>query len=205
MPGQTFSMNDTVKERTVENGYTVGTVISGGRFAEELGGGVSTITTTMWHTAFYAGLERVEQRGHSFYISRYLPGLEATVAWGSLDLRFKNDSPYGVLIKASITNSSVTVTMYSTKRYRITAEFGPADEHPAVQDGLRPVTDVRRPARRRGLPHRRDPGVPRPRRQGRQARAADDELQRGRRHPLRDASRNRSRAASPKPKPSKSG
>ena len=126
MPGQTFSMNDTVKERTVENGYTVGTVISGGRFAEELGGGVSTITTTMWHTAFYAGLERVEQRGHSFYISRYLPGLEATVAWGSLDLRFKNDSPYAVLIKASITNSSVTVTMYGTKRYRSRPSSGRA-------------------------------------------------------------------------------
>ena len=125
LPGETFSMNDTVKERTVENGYTVGTVISGGKFALELGGGVSTITTTMWHTAFYAGLERVEQRAHSFYISRYLPGLEATVAWGSLDLKFRNDSPNAVLIKASITNSSVTVTMYGTKRYKITAEFGP--------------------------------------------------------------------------------
>ncbi len=125
MPGDTFSMNDTVKERTVENGYTVGTVISGGKFALELGGGVSTITTTMWHTAFYAGLERVEQRAHSFYISRYQAGLEATVAWGSLDLKFRNDSPNAVLIKSSITNSSVTVTMYGTKRYKITAESGP--------------------------------------------------------------------------------
>ncbi len=125
MPGETFSMNDTVKERTVENGYTVGTIISGGKFALELGGGVSTATTTMWHSAFYAGLERIEQRGHSFYISRYLPGLEATVAWGSLDLKFRNDSPHAVLIKSSITNTSVTVTMYGTKRYKISADFGP--------------------------------------------------------------------------------
>lgn len=125
MPGDTFSMNDTVKERTEANGYTVGTVIAGGRFREELGGGVSTITTAMWHTAFYAGLQRVEQRGHSFYISRYQPGLEATVAWGSLDLRFRNDGDTAVLIKASITNSSVTITMYGTKRYRISAETGP--------------------------------------------------------------------------------
>ncbi len=125
MPGETFSMNKTVKERTEENGYTVGFVISGGRFAEELGGGVSTATTATWHSAFYAGMERVEQRAHSFYISRYLPGLEATVAWGSLDLKFRNDSPHAVLIKASITNSSVTVSMYGTKRYDISAEFGP--------------------------------------------------------------------------------
>ncbi len=135
MPGETFSMNKTVKERTVENGYTVGTVISGGKFALELGGGVSTITTTMWHTAFYAGLERVEQRGHSFYISRYLPGLEATVAWGSLDLKFRNDSPNAVLIKSSITSTSVTVSMYGTKRYNISAEFGP-------RTNIRPYTTV---------------------------------------------------------------
>ena len=124
-PGDTFSMNGTVKERTVANGYTVGTVITQGRFREDLGGGVSTITTAMWHTAFYAGMQRVEQRAHSFYISRYLPGLEATVAWGNLDLRFKNDGPTGILIATHVTNNSVTITMWGTKRYDINAIFGP--------------------------------------------------------------------------------
>jgi vancomycin resistance protein YoaR len=124
-PGETFSMNDTVKERTEANGYTTGTVISGGRFREELGGGVSTATTAMWTAAFYAGLERVEQRAHSFYISRYAPGLEATVAWGALDLKFRNDTPHGVLISAEADGDSITVTMYGTKRYDIDAEFGP--------------------------------------------------------------------------------
>jgi vancomycin resistance protein YoaR len=124
-PGDTFSMNKTVKERTVANGYTIGTVIAQGRFREDLGGGVSTITTAMWHTAFYAGLKRVEQRAHSFYISRYLPGLEATVAWGALDLKFKDDAPTGVLIATNVTNTSVTITMWGTKRYDIGANFGP--------------------------------------------------------------------------------
>jgi vancomycin resistance protein YoaR len=125
-PGDTFSMNQTVKERTVANGYTVGTVIAQGRFREELGGGVSTITTAMWHTAFYAGLQRVEQRAHSFYISRYLPGLEATVAYGSLDLKFRNDdATTGVLIATKVTNDNVTITMWGTKRYDVTAIFGP--------------------------------------------------------------------------------
>ena len=124
-PGDTFSMNGTVKERTVANGYTVGTVITQGRFREDLGGGVSTITTAMWHTAFYAGVQRVEQRAHSFYISRYLPGLEATVAWGNLDLKFKNDAPTGILIATHVTNSSVTITMWGTKRYDVDAIFGP--------------------------------------------------------------------------------
>ena len=124
-PGDTFSMNKTVRERTVANGYTVGTVITDGRFREDLGGGVSTITTAMWHTAFFAGMQRVEQRAHSFYISRYLPGLEATVAWGSLDLRFRNDAPTGILIATHVTNDNVTITMWGTKRYDVTAIFGP--------------------------------------------------------------------------------
>jgi vancomycin resistance protein YoaR len=124
-PGDVFSMNGTVKERTPENGYTTGTVISEGRFREDLGGGVSTITTATWTAAFYAGLERLEQRAHSFYISRYAPGLEATVSWGALDLRFRNDSPTGVLITAAAGNDQVTITMWGTKRYDVKAEFGP--------------------------------------------------------------------------------
>jgi vancomycin resistance protein YoaR len=124
-PGEVFSMNDTVRERTPENGYTTGTIIAEGRFREDLGGGVSTITTAMWTAAFYAALERVEQRAHSFYISRYAPGLEATVAWGALDLRFRNDSPNGVLIQAVSGTDQVTITMWGTKRYDIHAEFGP--------------------------------------------------------------------------------
>lgn len=118
MPGETFSMNDTVKERTVANGYTKGFIIgAGGQFREDLGGGVSTATTAVWTAAFFANMERVEQRAHSFWISRYRPGLEATVSWGSLDMRWRNPLKTAVLIKASITNSSVTVTLYGTKTF----------------------------------------------------------------------------------------
>jgi vancomycin resistance protein YoaR len=73
----------------------------------------------MWHTAFFAGLERIEQRAHSFYISRYQAGLEATVSWGNIDLRFKNDSGNGVFITAERGRTFVTVTMWGTKKYDI--------------------------------------------------------------------------------------
>lgn len=92
--GQTFSLNGTIKERTPEHGYTEGIVIGpGGVFREDFGGGVSTAATTTWTAAFFAGMERIEIRAHSIYISRYQPGLEATVAWGVSDMRFRNDSP----------------------------------------------------------------------------------------------------------------
>lgn len=127
MPGDTFSMNDTINERTVENGYTEGTIIGpGGVFEEALGGGVSAATTAVWTAAFFAGMERVDTRAHSVYISRYQPGLEATVAWGIFDMKFRNSSPYPVVITTKMTNSSMTVEFWGTKVYdEIEAEFGP--------------------------------------------------------------------------------
>lgn len=125
-PGETFSLNDTVGERTAENGFTTGFIISDGIFKEDLGGGVSQMATTTFNAAFFAGLKDVEHKPHSFYIDRYPVGREATVAWGSVDLRFKNDTPYGVLIHAEVIPSAgrsqgtVTVTMYSTKVWDIT-------------------------------------------------------------------------------------
>lgn len=127
LPGQTFSMNDAMKERTEANGYTVGFVVgAGGVFAEDLGGGVSAATTTVWTGAFFAGMERVATQAHSIYISRYQPGLEATVAWGLFDMKFKNDMPTGVFITTAMTNTSMTVTFWGTRIYdEIEAEFGP--------------------------------------------------------------------------------
>jgi len=124
-PGETFSLNDTVGERTVENGFTTGTIISNGIFKEDLGGGVSQMATTLFNAAFFAGLEDVEHKPHSVYIDRYPVGREATVAWGAVDLRFRNDTDYGVLIDAKVTPSAgrsqgvVTVSMWSTKQWDI--------------------------------------------------------------------------------------
>ncbi len=124
-PGETFSMNDVVGERTKENGFTEGTVISDGVFREELGGGVSQVATTTFNAAFFAGLEDVEHKPHSFYINRYPVGREATVAWPTLDLKFRNDTDHGVLIQTVHTPSTfssqgaLTVRMWSTKVWDI--------------------------------------------------------------------------------------
>ena len=125
-PGETFSLNDTVGERTPENGFVKGFIIEDGIFKEDYGGGVSQSATTTFNAAFFAGLEDVEHKPHSFYIDRYPAGREATVAWPTVDLKFTNNTPYGVLIQAGITPSSpsaqgvATVTMWSTKYWEIT-------------------------------------------------------------------------------------
>jgi vancomycin resistance protein YoaR len=122
-PGETFSLNDIVGERTKANGFTEGNIISGGKFRLELGGGVSQSATTTYNAMFFAGLKDVEHRPHTLYINRYPAGREATVAWPSVDLRFSNDTDYGVLVQAKRVKAtpgrqgSLTVKMWSTKTY----------------------------------------------------------------------------------------
>lgn len=129
-PGATFSLNDTVGERTAAAGFTTGYVVGeGGRLQEDLGGGVSTAATAIWTAAFFAGLERVEQGAHLIWISRYRPGLEATVYWKQLDLKFRNDTPDGVLITAKMTNTSITVSIWGKKQYdAIVADSGSRED-----------------------------------------------------------------------------
>ncbi|MEG9226645.1 VanW family protein [Aeromicrobium sp. Sec7.5] len=127
-PGEQFSFDKVVGKRTAANGFVQGGVIEGGRFVESFGGGVSQVATTTYNAAFFAGLDDDEHRPHSLYLSRYPLGREATVNWGTIDLRFTNSTPYGILIKAWVvpSNSSrqgtMHVEMWSTKYWDIEAD-----------------------------------------------------------------------------------
>lgn len=114
-PGATFSVNDYVGKRTVEKGFVVAGVIENGEFKEDVGGGVSQFATTLFNAAFFAGLEFREYQSHSLYISRYPYGREATMGWPHPDLKIRNPTPYGVLIWPTYTDTSITITLYSTK------------------------------------------------------------------------------------------
>jgi vancomycin resistance protein YoaR len=122
-PGETFSLNGIVGERTAENGFVEGYIISGGKFKKELGGGVSQSATTTFNAMFFAGLKDIEHQPHTLFINRYPPGREATVAWPNLDLKFQNNTKYGVLVQAYVkkatpsSQGSITVKMWSTKTY----------------------------------------------------------------------------------------
>lgn len=114
-PGETFSVNKFVGERTREKGFVVDAVIQDGKFEESVGGGVSQFATTMFNAAFFAGLEFPEYQSHSLYISRYPYGREATLSYPRPDLQIRNPSPHPILIWPTYTRSSITVSLYSTK------------------------------------------------------------------------------------------
>lgn len=118
LPGETYSHNDTLRERTQANGYTEGYIIGpGGIFRKELGGGVSASATAMWTAAFFAGMEPVQVRAHSIWIPRYQPGLEATISWGNFDLKWRNPASTAVFITASTTSTSITITLWGTRQF----------------------------------------------------------------------------------------
>lgn len=114
-PGESFSINEFVGERTTARGFVSAPVIYRGEFTEDVGGGVSQFATTMFNAAFYAGLEFDEYQSHSIYISRYPYGVEATLSYPHPDLIVSNPSPYGVMIWTGYTDTTITVTLYSTR------------------------------------------------------------------------------------------
>ncbi len=82
-------------------------MISGGRFVNDVGGGISQFVTTMFNAVFFGGFEDVQHMAHMYYISRYPAGRESTVSYPQPDFRWKNDSKYGVLVTTSYTSTSV--------------------------------------------------------------------------------------------------
>lgn len=124
-PGDSFSINEFVGPRTREKGFTDGGVIVGREFGTEVGGGVSQYATTFFNAAFFGGYEIIDHTPHSFYISRYPEGREATLYYPQIDLVIRNDSPYGLLIASSTTASSVTVSMWGTDWVDVESEISP--------------------------------------------------------------------------------
>ncbi len=113
-PGETFSINDTSGRRTTDKGYVAAPAIVDGEHVQDVGGGVSQFATTTFNAAFFAGLPIPQYKMHSEYISRYPYAREATIFYPSVDLKFKNDTPYGIVVWPTYTGTSITVQLWST-------------------------------------------------------------------------------------------
>jgi vancomycin resistance protein YoaR len=125
-PGDTFSFNDSVGPRTVERGFREGQMIIGSLLLPSIGGGVCQTATTLFNNAWELGLPIVERHNHSFYISHYPMGRDATVSWGGPDFAFTNDLDTGILITTSYTDETLTFSFWGTKpNRRVVTETGP--------------------------------------------------------------------------------
>ena len=121
-PGQEFSFNKVVGQRTEEKGYDYAKAYLEGQIVEELGGGVCQVSTTLYNAIFNAGLTTTYRKSHTFEPSYITPGLDATVSYNGPDYRFINNSGYSVGIKASYLKQKIKVEIFAV---------------PLLQDGLK--------------------------------------------------------------------
>ena len=124
-PGEVFSLNGILGERTAAKGYREAGMILNGRLVKATGGGVSQISTVIYNLAWFSGVALTEHQAHSFYISRYPAGREATVNWPTIDNKWTNTTPYGMLVQMWVSGSQVHGRMWSTKVYDVEAIEGP--------------------------------------------------------------------------------
>ena len=123
-PGETFSLNTFTGQRTEAEGYIPAGVIDNGVIGTAVGGGISQFATTLYNAAYFAGMGDVTHTPHSFYISRYPLGREATVYDGQIDLAFSNDYDTAVMIQTIWTESEIAVQIWGTRHVEVESETG---------------------------------------------------------------------------------
>ena len=142
-PGAIFSLNGYVGERTIAKGFVAAPFIDADmKFGQDVGGGVSQFSTTLFNAAFFGGIDITSYGMHGLYISRYPYGREATLNYPGLDLKLRNSTPYGVVIWPSYTGTSITVTLYSTKSVSGEQTNQTKEEVPSATAGEAPCTRV---------------------------------------------------------------
>lgn len=147
-PGDTFSMGQHMGDVSLDSGFAEALIIFNGKTIKGVGGGVCQVSTTLFRSVFYAGLPVVERHAHAYRVKYYeqgpggqndpsLSGFDATVYFPLVDFRFKNDTPYWILMETfyDSANYSLTWKLYSTPDGRsVNATFsGPTNIMPALQ------------------------------------------------------------------------
>ncbi len=157
-PGETFSMGQALGDVSLDNGFTEALIIYGGRTIKGVGGGVCQVSTTLFRTVFFAGFPIVERVPHAYRVSYYeetssgasdsrLAGLDATVYFPLVDFKFKNDTPYWLLMETNVDVSSRALTwrLYSTYDGRTVTwqTSGPQNIVPAPEPLFKENPDLR--------------------------------------------------------------
>lgn len=133
LPGDTFSFNRTVGERTEAKGYRPATAyVTGGASKPEIGGGVCQVASSIYYACLLADLKVVERTPHMFAVTYVPMGMDTTIYWGSLDYKFQNNTPYPLRIDASVSGGEVHITLMGTewKDYTVKMSYEVLETYP---------------------------------------------------------------------------
>ena len=115
MPGETFSYNQVVGARTIAAGYKEAPIYVQGQVVDGLGGGICQITSTLYNAVLFANLEIVERSNHQFVPSYVSASRDATVVYGSIDFKFKNNRNYPIKLICSVANGIANFQIFGLK------------------------------------------------------------------------------------------
>ena len=115
MPGETFSYNQVVGARTIAAGYKEAPIYVSGEVVDGLGGGICQITSTLYNAVIYANLEIVERSNHQFVPSYVSASRDATVVYGSIDFKFKNNRNYPIKLVCSVSGGVANFQIFGMK------------------------------------------------------------------------------------------
>lgn len=115
MPGEEFSYNKVVGQRTAANGFKEAPVFENGETVQGMGGGVCQVSSTLYSAVLYADLPVLERQSHSLIVSYVPKGQDATVAYGSIDFRFKNDTKGPIKVSAKTGGKSIEISIWGAK------------------------------------------------------------------------------------------
>ncbi|AGC68329.1 VanW family protein [Thermoclostridium stercorarium subsp. stercorarium DSM 8532] len=112
LPGEEFSLDKALGDRTEKNGYRIAKVIVNNEYVDGLGGGICQVASTMYNSVLLSGLEVLERRNHSIPPSYIEMGRDATISHGYIDFRFRNNTDYAILIEAKTAGNRVIITIW---------------------------------------------------------------------------------------------
>ena len=115
MPGQTFSYNKVVGNRTTAAGYKEAGTYVNGQIVDGVGGGICQITTTLYNAVLYANLDIVQRTNHQFIPSYSTASRDATVVYGAIDFQFKNNREYPIKIYCSVSGGVAKCNIFGVK------------------------------------------------------------------------------------------
>jgi len=113
MPGETFSFNNVVGERTAARGYKEAGVVLGSKVESGLGGGICQVSSTLYNALLLANIKAIERKPHTIPSSYVPKGCDATVDYGNIDYKFKNTLTYPIYIEGHVQNKNLYFNIYS--------------------------------------------------------------------------------------------
>jgi len=160
LPREIFSMDKALGPRTIENGYKNSTVIFMNEYVEGVGGGVCQVTTTLYNAVLKTMLDVVERTHHTLALEYVKPGLDATIAEGYIDFKFRNNKDYAISIYAEVIGNSVVIGILGKKEKeqytvrlesQIVSEIQPDSEEIIIDNALKDGVKIYTRAAKNGI------------------------------------------------------